>query len=88
MEKQRVLFEIRQIDAWLYDNEWTQNTSYFMGNMVTKADNEKRAFTAWLKKKGIVFKVNRTLIEFDGNCYTIIDRKTKEPLFVAIPAYN
>jgi len=58
-EKQETLFEIRELDCWLYDEEWTQNTSYFVGNMVTKAENEKRAFTKWLKKKGISFKNNR-----------------------------
>lgn len=87
-EKQETLFEIRELDCYLYDEEWTQNTSYFVGNMVTKAENEKRAFTKWLKKKGISFKLNRTLIEYDGDCYTIIDRKTKEPLYIAIPACN
>jgi len=29
-----------------------------------------------------------TRIEFDGDCYTITDRKTNEPLFVAIPEWN
>ncbi len=81
-------FEIRQLDCWMYDGEWTQNTSYLMGEMTTKAQNERKAFTSWLKNHcGISFKNNRTLIEFDGDCYTIIDRKTKEPLFIAIPQY-
>lgn len=83
-------FEIRQIDAWYYgqDEGWIWNTSYNMGEMQTKAQNERRAFTAWLKRHlGISFKNNRTLIEYDGDCYTIIDRKTKEPLFIAIPQY-
>jgi hypothetical protein len=81
-------FEIREIDAWMYDGEWNWNTSYHMGNMVTSAKNEKRAFTSWMKNHaGITFKPNRTLIEYDGDVYTIIDRKTKEPLFAAIPEY-
>jgi len=80
-------FEIRQIDAIMYDNEWVHNTSYEMGTMSTTAQNEKRAFTRFLKNLGITFKKNRTLIDFDGDCYTIIDRKTKEPLFIAIPNY-
>ena len=83
-------FEIREIDAWNYGEEegWIWNTSYHMGDMVTSAKNEKRAFTGWMKKHaGITFKPNRTLIEYDGDAYTIIDRKTKEPLFAAIPEY-
>lgn len=84
----RFKFEIREIDAWMYDDEWTWNTSYYLGDMETSAKNEKRAFTRWLKNhRGITFKCSRTLIEYDGDVYTIIDRKTKEPLFAAIPNY-
>ena len=82
-------FEIRQLDAWGNAEEGYEiNTSYHMGEMQTKAQNERRAFTGWMKRHlGISFKPNRTLIEYDGDCYTIIDRKTKEPLFIAIPHY-
>lgn len=83
-------YEIRQLDCYLYGDEWTQNTSYLIGVFEThcKAENNKRTFTRYLANKhGIIFKKNRTRIEFDGDCYTIIDRKTKEPLFIAIPHY-
>lgn len=85
-------YEVRQIDA-IIDNDfdsivsWSWNTSYFLGSFKTAAKDEKRAFTAFLRKHGIVFKKNRTLISFDGDVYEIIDRKTKEPLFAAIPRY-
>lgn len=82
-------YDVRQVDAWGNKTdgyEW--NTSYYLGTLETSAANEKRAFARYLKNKhGIVFKMNRTRIEFDGDCYTIIDRKTKEPLFIAIPLY-
>ena len=80
-------FEIRQLDAWGNNEEGYEiNESWHMGEMVTKAKDEKKAFTAWMKRHlGISFKPNRTLIEYDGDVYTIIDRKTKEPLFAAIP---
>ena len=81
------LFEIRQLDCYMYDGDWTVNTSYPICMWVTNAKNERKAFTAKLKRLGISFKLNRTLIEFDGDCYTIIDRKTKEPLFIAIGSY-
>lgn len=85
-EAKALPFEIRQIEAWNYDGDWTFNDTWHMGEMTTKAQNIKRAFTAWIKRHlGISFKNNRTLIEYDGDCYTIIDRKTKEPLFIAIP---
>ena len=83
-------FEIREIDAWNYgeDEGWIWNTSYKLGTMETTAQNEKRAFTQWMKNHaGITFKMNRTLIDFDGDVYTIIDRKTKEPLFAVIPEH-
>ena len=81
-------FEIRQLDCFMYDDDWTVNTSYLFGTMTTHARQEKQAFAQYLKRKhGITFKRNRTRIEFDGDCYTIIDRKSKEPLFIAIPQY-
>lgn len=80
-------FEIREIDAYIYDDEWAINTTYNYGSMVTGAKDEHKAFANYLKRKhGITFKRNRTRIitEYD-DCIYIIDRKTKEPLFVAIP---
>lgn len=84
MKKNR--FEIRQLDSYIYDEEWTVNTSYHLGTLYTSAKNEKSAFVRFLNSLGIRFLKNRTRIEFDGDNYTIIDRKTKEPLFIAI--YN
>lgn len=82
-------WEIREVDAWGNKTdgyEW--NTSYFMGEMKTRAQDEKRAFARYLKNKhGIVFKKNRTRIEFDGSVYEIVDRKTGEPLFAMIPNF-
>ncbi len=82
-------FEIRQLDAWGNNDEGFEiNESWFMGTMTTHAKDERQAFTRYLAKAhGIVFKRNRTRIEFDGDCYTIIDRKTKKPLFIAISQY-
>lgn len=83
----KISFEIREIDAWNYDEEgWIWNTSYHLGDMITSAKDERKAFTAWMKRHmGITFKLNKTLVEYDGDAYIIIDRKTKEPLFAAIP---
>ena len=73
---------IRQLDAWGNKIDgYDINNVYNMGTLETSAKNERRAFTHYLKKHGIAFKNNRTLIDFDGDNYTIVDRKTKEPLF-------
>ena len=82
-------YEVRQLDTWgNKEDGYEINTSYLFGNMVTRAKNERKAFTAYLKNKhGIIFKKNRTRIEYDGDAYTIIDGKTYEPLFIAIPIY-
>lgn len=81
-------YEIREVEALNYGEEgWIFNQTWHTGEMITGAENTKRAFAAWLRHHGITFKPNRTLIEYDGDCYTIIDRKTKEPLFIAIPTY-
>ena len=79
-------YEIRQVDAYQYDDQWVWNTSCQMGELKTQGD-AKRAFVRHLHKQGISFKKNRTRIEFDGDVYEITDRKTGEPLFAAIPLF-
>jgi len=86
-------FLVRQVEAWASteDGLWDYNNVWNMGTMKTKAKDERRALTGFLRRKfGIVFKKNRTRIEFDGDNYTIVDRKTGEPLFDAIfiPEYD
>lgn len=79
-------FEIRQLDCYVYDDGWSENTSYHLGDMFTRSDDIPRALTAWLRNRlGIRFRKNRTRILYDGDCYEIVDRKTHEPLFIAIP---
>ena len=85
MTKEKYTYEVRQIDAWWYDDGWTMNDSWKLGEFQTSAKSHKRAFVRYLNKKGISFKLNRTLVEYDGDCYEVVDRKTKEPLFIAIP---
>ena len=80
-------YEVRQIDAWKYDDEWVVNDSFFIDDFLTSAKDHKRAFIAFLNKRGISFKLNRTLVDDDGSCLTVIDRKTKEPLFMAVPLF-
>lgn len=82
---EKVNYEIRQIEAWNGPEGWTWNQSWKIGTMTTGAKNVRRAFTAWLRRKGITFKVNKTRIEYDGDVYEIQDRKTGEPLFAALP---
>lgn len=89
-------YEIRQIDAWAeYDDpddpeetpSWIWNTSYRLGTFTTTGD-PARAFRAALKRLGITFYKGRTVTEYDGSVYEIIDRATGEPLFVAIPTWE
>ena len=86
-------FEIREIDALVEDYFenmpiWYWNSSYHIGEFETSAKNEKKAFTAALKRiAGITFKRNRTIIDYDGSVYEILDRKTKMPLYAAIPMF-
>lgn len=80
-------FEIRQIDAWYYDECWNYNETWHICYFETNAKDEKRAFMNALHKHGIVCKRGKCKIEFDGEFLVLIDRKTEEPLFVAIPIY-
>lgn len=82
-------YEIRQIDAWNSPEGWTWNESFHIGEFHSNAKTNKawkRTFTKALQHMGITFKLNRTLIDCqDGEILEIQDRKTKEPLFAAIP---
>lgn len=81
-------FEIRQIDAWGNREEgYTYNETWHLCNVSSAAKDEKRLFSRALRRHGITFKKNRTLIDYDGSIYEVIDRKTKEPLFCMIPEY-
>lgn len=86
--KKKYSYDVREIDAWSdAESGWTWNTSYHIGTMETAAEDVRRALTAYLKKRGIVFKLNRTIIQDDGSVIEIQDRKTKEPLYAAIPNF-
>lgn len=79
-------FEIRQIDACGDpENGWTYNATYRLGSFTTAAQDERRAFYRALARLGIRFYRGRARAIDDGTIIEIIDRKTAEPLFVAIP---
>lgn len=82
-------YDIREVDAWGNKIDgFEYNASYYLGTLETSAQDERKAFTRWLKnKRGITFKKNRIRIEYDGAVYEITDRKTGEPLFAMIPNY-
>lgn len=84
-ERRPITFEIRQIDAWNSPDGWIYNTTYSLGSFTTAAQNERRAFYRALARMGIRFYRGRVRTEYDGDVYEIIDRKTGEPLFCAIP---
>ena len=87
-EKKKYSYDVREIDAWSDpESGWTWNTSYHIGTMETAAEDVRLALTAYLKRRGIVFKLNRTIIYDDGSVIEIQDRKTKEPLYAAVPNF-
>ena len=82
----KIKFEIRQLDAWGNKEdgfEW--NDSFHIGFFETSAKNEKQAFRNALVKYGISFMPHKTKICDDGYILELQNRKTKEPLFAAIP---
>ena len=78
-------FEIRQIDAWPDGEAWTYNESFHIGEFSTKAKNIKRVFCRALHGLGVVFYRGRVVVVDDGDFLEIQNRKSGEPLFVAIP---
>ena len=81
----RTAYEIRQIDAVMYDDEWIYNTTYRLGSFTTTAENPAKAFHAALARLGIRFTRGATRTEYDGDVCEIVDRRDGMPLFCAIP---
>lgn len=84
-----ITFEVRQVDAWLEpDGGWTEMNSFKLGVFTTRAENCKRALTAYLRNShGIRFINNNTLIYDLGDYIEIVNRKTKMPLICAVRIY-
>lgn len=81
---QFVKYEIRQLDAWMYDGGWTINESFHIGEYKTKADN-KRAFLNALHKLGITCQRGCCRVVWDGDFWVLEERKTYRPMFCAMP---
>ena len=84
-ERRAITFEIREVDAYMYEDEWTYNTTYRLGSFTTAAQNERRAFYRALARMGIRFYRGKVRAEYDGDICEIIDRRDGMPLFAAIP---
>lgn len=84
-ERRPITFEIREVNAWNSPDGWTYNETYRLGSFTTAAKDERRAFYRALNRLGIRFYRGRVRAVDDGTVIEIIDRKTAEPLFVAIP---
>lgn len=78
-------YEIRQVDAIADADGWTYNATYGLGSFTTASADVPRAFRRALASLGVKFHRGRTVTEYDGDVYEIVDRKTREPLFVAVP---
>ena len=79
-------FEIRKVNALhSCDTGWYWDSSINLGTFAAAYEQDvRRKFIRELKKLGITFKPNRTLIYDYGDLLEIVDRKTKEPLFAAL----
>ena len=78
-------YEVRQVDAYMYGDGWTYNTTYLIGTFSTFANDIPRAFRAYLRQQGITFAPHVTVTVYNGDVYEITDRETGAPLFAAIP---
>ena len=81
----RTTYEIREVDAWNDGDGWIYNTTYNLGSFTTAAQDETRAFYRALNRLGVRFYRGMVRAVDDEDILEIIDRKTAEPLFAAIP---
>ena len=85
MKADATRYEIRQVDAIAYDDGWNYNETWNIGTFATAAADVPRAFRRALENLGVLFVPHKTATVYDGDVYEIVDRKTGETLFCAIP---
>lgn len=79
-------YELRQIEAWREDEfSWYYNETWKLAEFETAAKEHKTAFLRALHKIGVSCKRGKCKVVSDGSIYELIDRKTLEPLFCAVP---
>ena len=78
-------YELRQIDAWADCDGWIYNQTWKLAEYETAAKDHKTAFLRALHKIGVSCKRGKCRVETDGSIYELVDRKTLEPLFCAVP---
>lgn len=75
-------FEVLQVDAWADGDGWVTNDANVLGYFSTKG-NPRRALIQFLKEKGITFNKGAVDVEDDGDYLTVVERKSRRPLFDA-----
>lgn len=93
-DPQPVRYEVREVDAWPeYETDdpdevpaWTYNSTHRLGEFATASEDVGRAMRRYLRRHyGVTFHRGRTRTEYSGDVWEIVDRATREPLFVAVP---
>lgn len=80
-------YTIQQLDTWNSEDGWWVNEAWNIGEFETRSDNVSRAFLNAMRKLGIAFKRGAIRVEWDGDIYYIMERKTNMPIFDAVPMY-
>ena len=83
-------YEVKQIGAWLCQDEWYWNDVYHLGILTTAAGTKqglKKALTKFLNHAGILLNSCHIRWYYDGDILEIHDRFTNEPLFAMIPLF-
>lgn len=78
-------YDLRQVEAWADIEGWTYNQTWKLAEFETAAKEHKTAFLRALHKIGVSCKRGKCKVVSDGSIYELIDRKTLEPLFCAVP---
>lgn len=78
-------YNVLQIDAWRYDDEWNWNNWFHIGEV--SMDDEKatnRSILKLMREEGYLsaYSKGRTTVwSYDGNTIEIRDKNTQKPIF-------
>ncbi len=79
-------YEVRQVDAWANcEGMWEYNETWRLFEFTARGGDDRRSFRRALNRHGITLTPKCRTYSPDGSLLEVIERKTRKPLFCAVP---
>ncbi len=82
--KTSYFFEMRTVDAVMYDGEWVWNDSFYIADFTAYDGDERKNFLEELERCGYTFDESTMEVVNDQDDLVAVEKETMRPLFAAI----